>query len=59
MASLQDALRVGAIHDYLAARRRAHRDLASRGVKLLDVRPSDLPIALVNRYLDIKAAGAL
>jgi uncharacterized protein (DUF58 family) len=57
--SFPDALRVGAIHDYLAARRRAHRDLASRGVNLLDVRPSELPIALVNRYLDIKAAGAL
>ena len=57
--SLPDALRVGAIHDYLAARRRAHRDLAARGVNLLDVRPSELPIALVNRYLDIKAAGAL
>ena len=59
VASLPDALRVTAIHDYLAARRRAHRDLASRGVNLLDVRPSELPIALVNRYLDIKAAGAL
>jgi uncharacterized protein (DUF58 family) len=59
VVSLPDALRVGAIHDYLAARRRAHRDLAARGVNLLDVRPSELPIALVNRYLDIKAAGAL
>ncbi|HEX5041732.1 MAG TPA: DUF58 domain-containing protein [Candidatus Polarisedimenticolaceae bacterium] len=59
VASLPDALRVTAIHDYLAARRRAHQDLASHGVNLLDVRPSDLPIALVNRYLDIKAAGAL
>lgn len=59
VATLPDALRVGAIHDYLAARRRAHRDLAARGVKLLDVRPSELSIALVNRYLDIKAAGAL
>ena len=40
-------------------RQRAHDALRQRGVHALDVEPAELPVALVNRYLDIKAAGVL
>lgn len=53
-----DALAVAAGHEQIAARRAAH-DRLVRGAMLLDVTPSQLPAALVNRYLDIKGRGAL
>lgn len=54
-----DALDVAALHHYLASRR-AHLELLSgRGLFALDVVPSALHLALVNRYLDIKRMGAL
>lgn len=59
VVTFEDALRAGAIHDYLIARRRAHRSFAGRGIETFDVVPADLPISIVNRYLDIKRSGAL
>lgn len=57
--TLDDALRAAAASHYLEARQRAHDALRQRGVHALDVEPAELPVALVNRYLDIKAAGVL
>jgi uncharacterized protein (DUF58 family) len=54
-----DALKVASVHHYLKQRQRAHELVRGRGVRLLDVRPDQLPVSLVNRYLDIKKAGAL
>jgi uncharacterized protein (DUF58 family) len=33
--------------------------MQASGVKLVDVEPQALPIALVNRYLDLKQSGAM
>jgi uncharacterized protein (DUF58 family) len=56
---LRDALRVGATHDYLAYRRGVVERVLASGALALDVQPQQLPIALVNRYLDIKRSGRL
>ena len=53
------ALRVGALRHYLDARRLNDDWLSQLGVNALDVTPDQLPVSLVNRYLDIKRAGAL
>jgi uncharacterized protein (DUF58 family) len=57
--SLDDALRASAVHLYLEQRRRALRGLARNGALLLDSEPQELPVRLVNGYLDVKAAGVL
>jgi uncharacterized protein (DUF58 family) len=44
---------------YAADREATLARMRARGVKLLDVAPEKLPIALVNRYLDMKQSGAL
>ena len=59
IGGLDDALRVASVRHHLEQRREALRPLAQRGALLLDSEPQGLPIALVNRYLDIKAAGLL
>jgi uncharacterized protein (DUF58 family) len=56
---LEAALRVASIRLYLEQRRAALRTLERSGALLLDSAPAELPVALVNRYLDIKAAGVL
>ena len=56
---LKEAVRVAAAHDYLGARRKAHELARARGMQTLDVLPGQLPVALVNRYLDIKRSGLL
>jgi uncharacterized protein (DUF58 family) len=43
----------------LAQRAQALRELSSRGVGILDVEASQLTVATVNRYLDLKARAAL
>jgi uncharacterized protein (DUF58 family) len=53
------ALRAGAARHYLTARRRAHERLRGRGVMTLDVTAAELPLAVVNRYYEIKRSGAL
>ena len=55
--TLPDALRVAAAHQYIDDRQRAHTLVRGRGVQTLDVLPASLPVALVNRYLDIKRSG--
>ncbi len=57
--TLDDAIDVSAVHHYLAARERAWEAVAGQGVLTLDTEPEDLPLRVVNRYLDIKRSGAL
>jgi uncharacterized protein (DUF58 family) len=55
----EESLRYVATIDLLARRERAHHALANIGVQTLDVTAPQLPLAVVNRYLDIKRAGQL
>ena len=45
--------------DYAFERQRALKRIERSGAMVLDVEPQRLPIALVNRYLDIKRTGRL
>jgi uncharacterized protein (DUF58 family) len=56
---LQDALQVAMATQYVAERRRVHESVGGFGIQVLDVSPSGLPPALVDRYLDLKSSGAL
>ena len=56
---LEDALRTSALQLYLEQRKRTLRGLSRSGALLLESEPDDLPVALVNRYLDVKSAGIL
>jgi uncharacterized protein (DUF58 family) len=53
------ALTHAATADYLQRRELAFRRLERGGAVCLDVEPDELPIALVNRYIDIKRSGRL
>jgi uncharacterized protein (DUF58 family) len=55
----RDALRAGAMHDYLSARREAFDRLRAHGALCMDVLPQQLAAGLVNRYLEIKRSGRL
>lgn len=55
----EDALTVAAAHHYLEQRRAAREALLGTGVRALDVEPQELPVGLVNAYLEIKRAGML
>jgi len=57
--NFDDALRLSATQRYLLARRRVHDNISESGALSLDVEPEELPIAMVNRYLDIKRSGRL
>jgi uncharacterized protein (DUF58 family) len=54
-----DALHLAATDLFLEERRRAHEEIKRFGAQTLDVEPVQLPVALVNRYLDIKSSGRL
>ncbi len=56
---LDAALRFHAVNDYLSARSRRHESLLHQGARVMDLRAEQLPVALVNQYLTIKASGAL
>ncbi|HEX2165249.1 MAG TPA: DUF58 domain-containing protein, partial [Thermoanaerobaculia bacterium] len=56
---LPEALLTASIHAYLAARETARERLRAQGVLSLEVPPAELPVALLNRYLEIKRSGAL
>lgn len=56
---LQDATRVGAVAGYLEERQRVYDSLRGRGILTLDCEPGELPVALVNKYMEIKRAGVL
>jgi len=57
--NLQDATRVGAVAGYLQERQRVYDSLRGRGVLTLDCEPGELPVALVNKYMEIKRSGIL
>ncbi len=56
---LDDALRASSVHLYLEQRRVALESLRHEGALLVDSEPPGLPVSLVNRYLQVKAAGVL
>jgi uncharacterized protein (DUF58 family) len=56
---LPQALTHAATADYLERRRRAFARLALGDVPCLDVEPEQLPLALVNRYIELKRAGRM
>ena len=57
--SFDRAVTHAAAADYLALRERVFRRIGAAGVMTLDVEPERLPIALVNRYLELKREGKL
>ncbi|HSJ97854.1 MAG TPA: DUF58 domain-containing protein, partial [Myxococcota bacterium] len=57
--AFDDALRTSAVHLVLEQRRRALHALSGHRAVLLDSEPQELPVRLVNGYLDVKAAGVL
>lgn len=59
VTDLAGAQRFAATTHLLEQRREAHERLRGQGVFALDVEPQQLPVALVNQYLDIKSAGLL
>jgi uncharacterized protein (DUF58 family) len=56
---LDAALTHAATAEYLRARRASFGRLERAGAMLLDVEPHELPLALVNRYLEVKRSGVL
>ena len=54
-----EALRYSATEDYLIQRKQTQTLISKMGALSLDVTAEQLPIALVNRYLDIKRSGML
>jgi hypothetical protein len=44
---------------YLAERQRVYDSLRGRGIMTLDCEPGELPVALVNKYMEIKRSGIL
>lgn len=57
--SFDRAVTHAAAAEYLAERGRIFRRIDAAGVLALDVEPERLPIALVNRYLELKRGGTL
>ncbi len=58
-ADADSALTVAATHLYLQEREKALNTLRHDGVIVLDTRPDQLAVGLINRYLDIKRSGRL
>ena len=59
VASFDQAIRYASTVDYLSQRSQNHKMLANSGAIALDVTAEELPIAVVNRYLDIKQSNLL
>jgi uncharacterized protein (DUF58 family) len=57
--TFEEALRHAATLDYLNYRRQAHEFLKGHGILYLDTAPEQLPVRMVNRYLEIKRSGIL
>jgi uncharacterized protein (DUF58 family) len=53
------ALRFHGVNQYLESRRRNHEALRHQGAMTLDLLAPQLPVALVNKYLEIKSSGVL
>lgn len=58
-ADFRQARLYAATCHYLAARERCQEALRRQGATVLDVGPQDLPVAMVNRYWEIKRSGRL
>ncbi|MDJ0839420.1 MAG: DUF58 domain-containing protein [Acidobacteriota bacterium] len=56
---LEDALRTAGVHTYLKRRKQTFEALKTKGVICVEVLPEQLPVHLVNNYLDIKSKGLL
>jgi len=56
---LDSALRFQAVNEYVACRSRNLEALRHQGSYALDLLPQQLPMALVNQYLAVKATGRL
>jgi len=57
--NLHDALRYGSLTHYFGERRRLLESLRARRVLTVDESAQMLPVALANKYLDVKAGGLL
>jgi uncharacterized protein (DUF58 family) len=57
--TMEQALRLSSIANYIGHRERAHEKLRSANIDVLDVSCSALPSALVEHYLRIKKSGKL
>ncbi len=57
VSTFEAALDHAAAHDYMARRVEIFQKLAHCGVSVLDVAPTRLATAVVNRYLELKASG--
>jgi len=57
--ALEDALTHAATAEYLERRRDNFNRLSGHGISCVDVEPAQLPLALVNSYIDVKRAGRL
>ena len=55
----ESALNHASAQHYLGYRREAHQKIDGAGVLYLDVMPQELPVNIVNRYLDVKSSGQL
>jgi hypothetical protein len=55
--SFEQALLYARTHHYLAVWARAHQRMRALGGIVLDLVPRSSPVALVNRYLEIKRSG--
>ena len=53
------AVDVAAVHHYVRQRRATHQVMARRRMMTLDCEPAELPVGLVNKYLEIKRSGML
>lgn len=59
VSNFEQALRHTATIHYLNSRHQAHEALRGHGIVYLDVEPEQLPVMMVNRYLEIKRSGRL
>jgi uncharacterized protein (DUF58 family) len=59
VVNLEGALRFQAVMDYLDERKLGHERLTHRGAMIIDCQPQELPVTLVNTYLDVKGSGRL
>ncbi|MET0066250.1 MAG: DUF58 domain-containing protein [Candidatus Thiodiazotropha sp.] len=59
VTSRQAALRFQAVLDYVETRKAGHERIQYRGARVIDSRPQQLPVNLVNAYLDVKSSGGL
>lgn len=55
----ESALNHASAQHYLGYRREAHQKIEKAGVLYTDVMPENLPINIVNRYLEVKSSGQL